>query len=170
MSIGTIVIIVLAMTMLILGMVFVRTVMCSGIMLTEEITRNVENEIRDLFGTDEYGVKCMGEEGQEIILGDGGRRQIACVITTDVEETYDLRFAVESLKGESTPEVQSWVLDSGWSGTVKPGSKTVVVAVLDVPRQVSDTNMKVTVTEFGGEPHVGYIDVKHVGTLRSAIC
>ena len=44
-SVGTMIIIVLALTMLILGMIFVRSIMCSGIVLTEEISRCVENEV-----------------------------------------------------------------------------------------------------------------------------
>ncbi len=174
-SVGTIVVIVLAMAMLILGMVLVRTIMCSGILLTEEITDNVENEIRDLFQSREYGVKCMGEGTHEVTLGDGGRRKIGCVINIGSETDYRFSVDVESIKGPSSNTVNNWILDSGWSGTVSPGVQTVPVVVLDVPNKVSDTGLKFIIVEENLDSgttrtHTSYIDIKHVGVLTSAVC
>lgn len=42
MSMGTIVTIVLLMSVLILGLVFVKNIMCSGIILTDDITASVK--------------------------------------------------------------------------------------------------------------------------------
>jgi hypothetical protein len=174
-SVGTIVVIVLAMAMLILGMVLVRSIMCSGILLTEEITVNVENEIRDLFQSREYGVKCMGEGTHEVALADGGRRKIGCVVNVDTEADYRFSVDVESIKGPSSTTVNNWVLDSGWSGTVSPGTQTVPVVVLDVPNKVSDTSLKLIIVEENldtgtTKTHTSYIDVHHVGVLTSAVC
>ena len=172
MSIGTIVTIALLMVVLVLGMYLVRTIMCSGITLTEEISENVKNEVKGLFGVGDFGVKCMGEGGHEVTLGDGGRRQIVCVIIEDTEKTYNLKMSeIKSLKGADDATVNDWVLDQDWDGPVSAGQTTATVLVLDIPREVSDTSLKITIDEVGSsKQHISYIDVKHVGTLNSAIC
>jgi len=174
MSIGTIVTIGILMVVLIMGMYLVRTIMCSGITLTEEISENAKNEVSSLFGVNDYGVKCMGESGHEVILGDGGRRQIICIINIDTQTDYRLSIKkIESLKGTTTNIVKGWMLDKDWEGIVSPGQTTVTVLLLDIPRETSDTNLKIEIEEDNGltkETHISYIDVKHVGTLNSAIC
>jgi len=94
MSIGTIVTIAILMVVLIMGMYLVRTIMCSGITLTEEMSENVKNEVKGLFGVNDYGVKCIGEGGHEVTLGDGGRRQVICIINTDTQTDYKLRIKI----------------------------------------------------------------------------
>ena len=82
MTMGTIVTIVLLVSVMILGLVFVRNIMCAGIILTDDITTGTTNEIKNLFGTKDYGIKCIGEGGQEVKIGGGGSRyrqnQIFC--------------------------------------------------------------------------------------------
>jgi len=179
MSIGTIVTIAILMVVLIMGMYLVRTIMCSGIILTEEISESVTNEVKDLFNAEDYGVRCIGEEGHQATLGDGGRRQVVCMINEDSQRDYDLRIKnIESLNtatgGTPINLVKEWVLDEDWEGTVSPGQKTVTVLLLNIPRDVSDTSLKIEIEEWiegvKKETHNSYIDIKHVGTLNSAIC
>ena len=173
-SISTMVIIVLAVTMLIFGMVFIKKIMCAGIIITDQIGEGIEDEIKRLIELEDFGVKCIGEEGKEIRLGDGGRRQIFCVIKSKSNSEYSLKFKkIESISG--VKDVQGWVVDKDWSGKVQPGLKTVTVAVLDVPYKVSDTSLKIEVEEENKdtgnkETHTLYINIEHVGTLTSAIC
>lgn len=173
-SIGTIVIIVLAMTMLILGMVFIRSIMCSGIIITDQLKEGTLNEVKGLFGVNEYGIKCIGEGNEEIKLGDGGTRRIACVIKSDESKDYTLKIKdIESLSGVSTANVQKWIKDEGWKGTAGVGDTTAVVAVLDIPKKVDATSLKVTieeVSESGTETHISYIDVVHIGTVTASVC
>jgi len=174
MSIGTIVTIALLMVVLVMGMYLVRTIMCSGITLTEDISENVKNEVKSLFGANDYGVKCIGESGHEITLGDGGRRQIICIINTDTQTDYRLKIKnIESLEGTPTNIVENWVLDKDWEGTVSPGQTTVTILLLNIPKETSNTNLKIEMEEDNGittKTHISYIDIKHVGTLNSAIC
>ena len=51
-SIGTVVIIVLAMTMLILGLVLVRTIFSGATTSVDNINSQVQNEINKIFGED----------------------------------------------------------------------------------------------------------------------
>jgi hypothetical protein len=177
-SVGTIVIIVIAVTMLILGIVFVRSIMCSGIQITENLDEGVKNEINDLFGADEIGVNCMGEGGQEISIGTGGRRPIACIIKTEEQKEYDLRADIEeSLKGASKSIVEKeWVLDQDWRGTVSPGKdQEAVVMLLDIPRDAPTTTLKIRIkstdiTTGKETTHISYIDIVPVGFFRTTMC
>lgn len=176
MSVGTIVTIVLLMAVLILGLVFVKKIMCSGIVLTDQIDTKVQNEINNLFGEDEFGVICMGEKGDEVKLGDGGRRQIFCVINVKESTEYNLKVKeVKSLKGASTSTVQKWILDDGWKGSVSSGRDTKTVLLLDVPDDVDDTSLKIEVEEENLDTgtidtHIMYIDITPVGGVSAAIC
>jgi hypothetical protein len=175
MSMGTIVVIVLAVSMLILGMIFVRSIMCSGIQMSEQISEGVQNEIRGLFGANDYGVKCMGESGEEVTISDGGRRQIGCVIKTEEGGQYSLILKeISSLSGVSTSTVQQWVVDKDFSGSVGVGDNTQIVAVLNIPRNTPASTLKLTVEETGPtgtkQTHILRVNVAHVGAFTSAIC
>lgn len=174
-SMTTIVVLVIAITLLIMGFVLVRKVMCAGIILGEDVTEYMRDEIRDLFGDADYGVKCVGEGGQEVKIGDGAKRQIGCIIKENTDETYTLNVkSVESLSGVSTSEVESWVIDQDWSGDVPPGETKAIVLVLDIDRDVPATALKIELEETSGSgitaTHILYIDVEHTGIMTSAIC
>jgi hypothetical protein len=178
-SIGTIVILVIAVIMLILGIIFVRSIMCTGIQFGEEVGTGVTNEIRSLFGADRYGVKCMGEGDQEIKLASGGRRRVICVIKEEDVSNYKLTTSVKSLKGASTSTVQQkWVLTSDWAGPVQPGGDGTVapVLLLDIPRDAPTTTLEVTVDSVKDRDpatrtsHTSYIDVVPTGFFRTTIC
>tara|TARA_Y100000310_G_scaffold69734_1_gene65290 strand:+ start:303 stop:863 length:561 start_codon:yes stop_codon:yes gene_type:complete len=177
-SIGTIVIIVIAITMLILGIVFVRSIMCSGIQISEDLSVGVRNEVKSLFGADKYGVKCMGEGGKEVKLGTGGRRTIVCIIKEDESTTYNIKAVIdESLKEVTTKVADTWVLDSGWKGDVIPGGegKETVVMLLDIPRDAPTTTLKLKITaenERVGTTtyHYSYIDIVPAGFFKTTLC
>jgi len=176
MSMGTVVVIVLSVTILIFGMIFIKNIMCAGIVMTDKIDEKVSNEIQSLFGTNDYGLKCMGEDGNEVTLGDGGDRQVVCVVSTDTQYTYSLNVKkVESLSGVSTQNIQKWILDQDWIGIVSPGQKVIPALVLKIPKDVSATSLKIeieeSIKETGAiETHTLYINVKHVGQVAATIC
>jgi len=178
MSIGTIVVIVIAITMLILGIVFVRSIMCSGIQISEDLSTGVRNEVKSLFGADKYGVKCMGEGGSEVKIGTGGRRTIVCIIKEDSPTTYNIKAVIEeSLQGASTKTADAWVLDSGWKGDVSPGGdgKETVVMLLNIPRDAPATTLKLRITaenENSGSTtyHTSYIDIVPMGFFKTSLC
>ncbi|MBU3907197.1 MAG: hypothetical protein KKA64_03010 [Nanoarchaeota archaeon] len=174
-SITTIIVIVLAVTLLVFGMIFVRNVMCAGITITDQIDVSLKNQLISLFGVDDYGVKCMGEGGQEVVLGDGGKRQIFCLINTNEQTNYEFTASVTSLSGTPDATVQKWIIDKDWKGAVAPGQKTVTIMVWDIPEKVSKTNLKVEIIEKNADTgttdmHTSYIDIEHVSGLTSAVC
>jgi hypothetical protein len=175
MSMGTIIVIVLSISLLIFGMIFVRSVMCSGIIMTEEISSNVQNEIRGLFGANDYGVKCLGEGSEEKSIGDGGRRKIICMIKSEEGGQYSLQLKeIKSLAGISTENIQSWIIDSGFDGNVGVGESTQSVVTLNIPKNTPTTTIKIIIEETNPlgmqKTHISILDVKHVGTFTTAIC
>jgi len=175
-SIGTIVIIVLAIVMLVLGIVFVRSIMCAGIIMTGDLSTGVQNEIRDLFGADDYGVKCMGEGSQEIKIGSGGTRRIFCIIKTEDQEEYKLTTDIDSIDGAPKSTVKSWIKDQDARVDVSPGKDAeVVIAIMEIPRNAPKTTLKITTQakniNTGTETtHVSFIDIVPVGYFKGAIC
>jgi len=176
-SIGTIVVIVIAITMLILGIVFVRSIMCSGIQISEDLSIGVRNEIKTLFGANKEGVACLGEGSQEVRLGTGGRRKIVCMIRTDEQTKYRLTSSVDTIKGASRNIVDKWIIDKDWSGEVSPGGEgaEAVTVLLDIPKDAPATTLKI-ITKATNEntgsitQHTSYIDIIPVGFVKTTIC
>ncbi|MCX8159049.1 MAG: hypothetical protein N3D20_02055 [Candidatus Pacearchaeota archaeon] len=175
-SMGTIVVVVLSVSMLILGMILVRSIMCAGMQISEDISSGVRNEVKNLFGADKFGVKCMGEGGQDVKLGTGGRRKVVCIIKSEEQSTYQLiATKIESLKGASTDVVQKWVLNKEWSGSVSPGTdKEVDVVLLDIPRNAPTSTLKITIQANKGagssDTITSIIDIVPTGFVKGAIC
>ena len=65
-SIGTIVVLVIGVSMLILGIILVRSIMCSSLGIMDDLSSGVKNEVKNLFGADKLGVKCVGEGGADV--------------------------------------------------------------------------------------------------------
>lgn len=177
MSMGTIIILVLGVSMLILGMILIRNIMCSGLQITKDITTGVRNEIQNLFGADKIGVKCAGEGGQEINLATNGQRDVVCIIKTEEQTKYDIQvIKVESLMGASTETVNKWVIDDGFSGEVKPGDdKTVPYLTLNLPKDAPKTIIKVTlnvinVNAGSTDTIVTKLNIVPTGFIKGAIC
>ena len=176
MSMGTIVTIVLAVSMLILGMIFVRSIMCAGLNISDQIGEGTKNQIRGLFGARDYGIKCMGEGGEEITLGDGGLRRVGCLIKTDEGGQYSLKLVdIKSLTGVPTDTVKTWVVDQDWTGYAGVGETMAdTVALLNIPKNTPKTSLKLTIEETDSlgmkKTHISVIDIEHVGAFTAAIC
>ncbi len=178
-SMTTIVIIVISIIVLIFGIIFGRNVMCAGIQVTEDINQGVRNQVKVLFGADKFGVVCVGEGGQEVRIGSGGRRKIVCIIKTEDANEYDLTVRdIQSLKGASTSTVNRWVLDDGWKGSVSPGGDgtDAPVLILDIPQDAPTTTLKITIDEIRNrdsstkKTHTSVIDVVPAGFFRTTMC
>lgn len=178
MSMTTIVIIVISVIVLIFGIIFARSVMCSGIQITQEVDNAVKNQLKVLFGADKYGVNCMGEGSQDVKLGTGGRRKVICMIKTEEETDYNIKVAsVESLKGATDSIVDKWIIDQDWKGTVSPGGDgtEATILLLDIPSDAPTTTLKLKIqktNQRSGSTSTAYsiIDIVTSGFIRSTVC
>lgn len=185
MSMTTIVVIVLSVTILIFGMIFIKNIMCSGVSIVNGLDEKIQNEVQSLFGTTDYGVKCVGEGGTEQTYGDNGKRHIICIINADQAGTYKFR-AMNPTKvgdgGESISTIQNdWVVsDAETIVEVVSGSTPVTVMILDVPKSVSSTSLKIKIdesfkrkgtSEYGDtRTHFSYVNIRHLNQVESLIC
>jgi len=172
----SLIIVVILVILLILGIIFARDVCSHGIQITENINPAVKNQLTTLFGADNYGVLCMGELGQVIKLGAGGKRQVICMIKTNETLDYELKVnEIDSLRGSTNEEVQKWVLTEGWKGTVNPGGNETEapILVLNIPKNTPQTTLKLKIIETDNtgstKIHYSYIDIAPPPSLLESI-
>ena len=174
-SIGTIVVLVIGVSMLILGIILVRSIMCSSLGIMDDLSSGVRNEVKNLFGADKLGVKCVGQGGAEVKMGTGGKRPIVCIFKSDEAAKYTV--VVDKIESLTNPalDVNKWVIDKGWSGNVVPGQEQEEVVVLfNIPRDASNNALKIsmTATKEGGSPQsiTSRVEVVPTGFIKGAIC
>ena len=135
MSINTIVVIVIAMTMLILGIVLVRTIFTGAINNIDELTEGVEDEVRKLFTDDnDRVVVYLNNKKADVDQGDSwglgfAIRNIDKGTSEASAFTWDIVAAPNSCAGLTPQEAESWIQSRG-SGSVQlsPGDIHVEVA------------------------------------------
>jgi len=94
MSINTVVVLVIAMTMLILGIILVRTIFTGAIYNIQIINDEVEAEIRKLFVSDDDKV---------VVYMSGGEAKV------DPGDNWGLAFGIKNTeKGTTNPSTFSW--------------------------------------------------------------
>lgn len=176
-SIGTIVIIVLAMTMLILGIVLVRSIMCGAIGLTGDVNNKVSGEINRLFGASGGEVVCIGGGEEAVALIPGKTNIVYCSVNADKEAEYEIKAA--SIKGSivTESELQSWI--QGGTSLTKRIAPSVEPELQKFLRLAVPNNapkdliiIEVEVYKDGkliASPSLDF-EVKKVGTINAAIC
>lgn len=133
MSIGTIVIIVIAVTMLIMGIVFVRSIMCGALGLTGDLNNRVKGEIENLFGATGAEVQCLGAGGEPVKMLPGKTNNIYC----GIKATKTAKYSIELISYEGTistkSEIKNWLITDSWQGDVSPGD--------EIPKKVVRVNI-----------------------------
>ena len=143
MSVGTIVIVVLSMSMLILGMVLIKNIFSGTTGAVDSINKGVINEINDLF-TDKTSRLAIAPSTRKIEIEQGTPDQgfVFSVRNVNNEEkrfTYtimvDPDFTIQSKCGIGAREADNWILLPSGSINLGPGAKTDLpeLVVIDVP-------------------------------------
>lgn len=171
MSITTIVILVIAMTMLILGMILVRKMMCGAIGLTGDISEKVKGQIDDLFQSQGGEVQCVGSGTQAVDLIPGKTNYIWCGIRASASAQYDITIA------SSTPQLSTLGLvgTAGWSGTISPSDNMPKKIIrLNVPKEASEgpVIVKVTIKRAGQIISTQDLDfnIRRLDWFRGTVC
>lgn len=173
-SVGTIVIIVLAVTMLILGFVFVRSIMCGAIGLTGDLNDKVRTEIEELFGSSGGEVSCVGEGGEAAALIPGKTSNIWCGIKAPQEAEYTLE--VKGIRGQINPKtVESWIFDKSPTKRIAPGDTSPKKFIrLNVPKNAPEGSVifAIEIKRDNSLINTKELDfsVKRLGVVKSAVC
>ncbi|MEK6899309.1 MAG: hypothetical protein AABW79_04410 [Nanoarchaeota archaeon] len=141
-SVGTIVILVLAMSMLILGIVLIRNIFDFGNEAVELIDSNVKAQINDLFNEDDSQKTTVYLPGGEAVIQPGNRYNIRFAIKnvlTGVSGAQEFRYAVSVAEIEPgcqlTLAKANGFIVQGKSSSVKiapgaaPEERTIVISV-----------------------------------------
>ncbi len=176
-SVNTIVIIVLAITMLIIGMVLVRNIMCGALNLTTDINSKVRGEINRLFGQSAGEVQCIGASGEPVQMVPGQINFVYCAIQAKQASDYGITATVQSVpEGITITRVmQSWVKSSSWSGRVSPGDQDPQkVMRLDIPGDAPEglLTVRAAIKKNGADLAQRDLDfeIKRVGLARATVC
>ena len=179
MTMGTIVIIVLAVSMLILGLVLTKKIMCSGIGLTSEIDAKVNKEIQTLFQDTGQEIVCLGSgTGDPITLVPGRLNMVYCAINSaSITDTYRIELVTDGIEGSDASLFDDWNGDNlnYWEDKVSPSDKQAKkILRLNIPTNADIKNMHVKLKVYLNTIEQGSQDldfsVKAMNGLSSAMC
>jgi hypothetical protein len=109
-SMTTIVVVVLSLTMLIMGFVLVRSIMCGAISMTEDINAKSTSQINSLFESTSGEVTCIGAGDPATLVAGREGNFIICSVKADNEADYKFHISVN--EGFSTipkKDILSWL-------------------------------------------------------------
>ena len=181
-SIGTIVVIVLSVSMLILGIVLIRQIMCGALGLTSELNSKVKGEINQLFGSTGGEVQCIGA-GDAVKFIPGQTNNIFCSVKAPARDEYT--FTVIEISSDNSrlddATITKWLRDAGFTGSqtipISPGDDTAKKAIrMKIPEAAPEGTIFLTVettkkddTTFGVTQNLD-LEVSRVGFVRNTIC
>ncbi|MEI6849474.1 MAG: hypothetical protein WCK29_00385 [archaeon] len=176
-STSTIVIIVLAVTMLILGMVLVRSVLCSAIGLSSDVTSKAQSELNTYFGDSGNEVSCIGSQGDAVKLVAGKPNNIYCLINAPVTAKYETRIVgiTSSIPSLTKEMIQKWMITSTFTSQIGPGNKDVQKIIrLIIPSDAPEATIIFDVEvykdgQFLVTQHLDFA-ISRVGFVKNAIC
>ena len=176
-SIGTIVVIVMGVTMLILGMVLIRNIMCGALSLTSGINDKVKAELERTFGSTEGEIACIGEGAEAVKIIPGKDILIHCQIKAPETAQYEitLKDYSSSITSLTKEKLQKYITYSKWSGQVAPGDTAIKKVIgLKLPNDAPEGNIRLSVEiKKNGELLASRdldFSISRAGFVRSAIC
>lgn len=172
-SMGTIVILVLGISMLILGMVLVRNIMCGALGLTGDVNSKIQSELDRYFGTEGAEVACIGESGEPVkIIPDGNEKIIYCSIKAPDQAKYTISVNEATLDGK---DVKSWLVQNKWSQNVAPGdSAPKKVVRVNVPENAPEKTLSIVIDIKRNEELILTrtldFEITRVGFVKATMC
>ncbi len=174
-SVGTMIVIIFAVIMLIMGIFLIRSIMCGAIGLTGDINSKVEDEVNKLFGATGGEVQCIGSSGEAIKIAPGQTNIIYCGIRAPVQANYKIELMSYSGTYTSSEEIAKWIIGGVWEGAVPPGQDTPIKAIrLNIPENAAEDTiiLDIQVSKDGTLISSQSLDFKvsRVGFVRTAMC
>jgi hypothetical protein len=180
-SLTTIVVLVIAVVMLILGLIFIKKIMCGGMLIAEETLQGARNQIAKLFGESGGEIRCMGSAGTNPpTIVPGRANAIGCNYYPETTNTYT--FNVMSAQftpiGGQSQNVMNWFITTKHTKTVAAGSSDVGGVIVRPPKGTSTGTLtvKIKITAMSGpykdNPYEEDLtfEVKTLGFLRENVC
>jgi len=180
MSITTIVILVIALTMLIFGMIFVRKVMCSSMGIMESVTTGTQKEIDNLFSTQAGEIACLGQSPNiQDIYPTGNMQNAYCGFNVERNKAYTITL-VEKKPGPGSAITQanlnSWISLAQNHVNANLNDEVVSsIVYMNIPKDAPEGffSVKLSFKEEGSTnvyERLLQFNIKRVGAVKSAIC
>lgn len=178
-SMTTIVVVVLSLTLLIMGFVLVRSVMCGAIDATKSVNVQVKDQINSLFGSTGGEVQCLGSAGDPITIVPGRDNVIRCIIKAPSTNTYYFSITPNS---DFTPDKSILNDANDWitvqkSIQVGPGdTEAKPIITINLPKEAPEGNLALDIKVTKGasrdlvwSSRLSYT-ISRVGLVQSALC
>lgn len=175
MSITTIVVLVIAVIMLILGLFFVRTIMCKGISMATTTLEGAEKQIKELFSL-QGEISCLGLEGDPITIIPGRYNVVGCGFTPDTSRSYTYSYTLTTVIGNiDKSTVEGWITEKSGTVSTTAGETAMAPLALNLPADASHATLvfKASIKKDASSAPIDKTiryEIKPVGWFRSAVC
>ncbi|MBS3089022.1 hypothetical protein J4402_04600 [Candidatus Pacearchaeota archaeon] len=165
-SIGTIVIIVLAMSMLILGLVFIRTIFVTSTDSIKDIDQGVKSKINELFATDKKTIVIFPDSGL-VKIKRGSRDSgfaVALGNTADTQATLQYEATMEAGECPSTVLNDVTMIAPGQSSDIvidaKRAMQNPIHIIFSVPENAPLCTFTVKIVASGDATETTFMSVE----------
>jgi len=177
-SMSTVVILVIAITLLIMGFVLVRKIMCGAIGLTEEISNKVKSEIDRLFGAVGGEIQCIGSMEAVKMVPGPPTDLVICGIKLPAgfeRATYSAELVSVSSNEISEDKINSWIVKKTWSEEIAAGeTKYKKILRLNIDNNAPEGSIVLNLKFYRNGNFIGSealdFEVSRQGIIRTAIC
>ncbi len=183
MSINTIVILVIGVTMLILGIVLVRTIMCGAMTMAATTNEGAQAEINKLFSEEnQEQISCLGLKTAIDIIPES-QNIIGCGFKPGIETTYTYNYTIKyaiDANGESIKDEveEDWILNLAemkGTKTVGAGQTEYATFIITPPSNAPEGTIRVRIIVT--TPREGTVadkdltfNIKRLGMVQKGVC
>ncbi len=122
-SMTTIVIVVLSLTLLIMGFVLIRNIMCGAVNITSDINDQVRKEVNNLFATSGGEVQCIGS-GDPVTMVADRTNYIYCSVQAPEEARYNFNLKInEGFSDVPKEQLRQWFTSGEQELRIGPGDR-----------------------------------------------
>ena len=175
-SMTTIIVIVLSIVLLILGFVFVRSIMCRAIGFTDAIGAKVDGEIQRLFESSQDDIICIGS-GERVAMTPGQENIIRCAFNVRSKGNYRVTLDdISSSDIDPRENIRSWVSQDSWNNEISPNDQSSQKVIrINIPEDAPEgsLNIKIKATK-DSKTITGVKDldfrITRQGVVRNVLC
>ncbi len=175
-SMTTIIVIVLSIVLLILGFVFVRSIMCKAIGFTDQIGAKVDGEIKRLFESSSDDIVCIGSDTR-VAMTPGEENIIRCAFNVKSQGNYRVTLDdISSSDIDPRENIRSWVVQDNWDSELSPNDQAAqkVIRIL-LPEDAPEGNLNVRIKATKDSKSItGLKDldfrITKQGVVRNVLC
>jgi len=176
-SMTTIVVVVLSLTLLIMGFILVRSIMCSAIGLTNDVGDKAKKQINDFFDTSSKEVYCVGQGDPTKV--SPGVNNVWCGFNSGTGGTYIVKITeIKSISSSmpKTIDYMKWVTVKQDSVTVLPDEReSQKLVTVEIPKDAPEGTIRISL-EVQKEGDMGKTSIpvdwtiSRSGVIKAVMC